>query len=151
MCLFIYLAVGWGREEELEILVCVCLGGRCVCVCVVGSPYQLLIIVGCRIVRVCVSAWVYICFVLSSWWSLTRITTRPKLYILQIAAAVQPLTYVMLQWQRCIQIHASAQAHTLTYSRVFDGWPEVMSASSCELLVLLTFLLSWTNCWPFVA
>lgn len=85
MGLFIYLAewvdgASWnlrfwcvGAARLLAIVSC-----RTVCVFVYINTYIYIFMCVC----VDLSARVCISFVLSSWWSLTRITTRPKLYFL---------------------------------------------------------------------
>lgn len=90
----------------------------------------------------CACVLAFVCFVLSSWWSLTGITTRPKLYFLldiccHTTFDLRNAAVATMHSNRCI--HTSAHVHVFP---VFDGRPEAMSASSCELLVLLTFLLS---------
>lgn len=50
-----------------------------------------------------------------------------------------------LRYAAAAALHSNGKGgglHALVHWLVFDGRPEAMNASSCELLVLLTFLLS---------
>lgn len=95
------------------------------CVCCLGSPYQLLIIMGCRVVCVCLYLLCVEQLVEFDWdydW------TKAIFPADSCCCSTFDLQDVKLQRQSYAGTDASSQARSHTSSRVFDGRPEVMSA-----------------------